>query len=176
MTEGGEDDPGDMPDARWLNQPTNSIPSEFWRMWARRGEEIQQQNLDELALERAGDSSRHLMITAEDDPKEKEKRDERKRRERLAREQEQYAVFERRERLLEQIEEHQIELEKRRREIEDNALRLHDRRRAYVDGNIYRDEQGRVLSGSDEVEAARAHVYQPHASSWQEKQLADEQA
>jgi hypothetical protein len=169
MTKGDEDDPGNVPESELLSLPANAIPAEFWRMWARRGEVIQQQNRDELALERAGDSSRHLMITAEDDPREKQKREERNRRE-------QFALFERQERLLAAIEEQQIELEKRRREIEDNALRLRDGRRAYVDGNVYRDEQGRVLSGADEADAARAHAYQPNASSWQEKQQADEQA
>src|SRR5207302_1602402 len=59
---------------------------------------------------------------------------------------------------------------------DDNSLRLRDGRRVYVDGDRYRDGQGRVLSGADEAEAARQHEYRPGASTWADKQSAEHQA
>ena len=56
-------------------------------------------------------------------------------------------IRERCDRLLVQIEISQREIEKRRKEIEDNALELRDGRHVFVDGDHYRDEQGRVLEG-----------------------------
>ena len=70
----------------------------------------------------------------------------------------------------------QIVVEKRRKEIEDNALKLHDGRRVYVDGNQYRDEQGRVLEGRDRDEAAALHNEKPNASTWQDRQKTIEEA
>lgn len=57
----------------------------------------------------------------------------------------------RQDRLLLQIEEREIEIGKRRKQIEDNALRLRDGRSVYVDGDRYRDEQGRVDSAAQFV-------------------------
>jgi hypothetical protein len=80
------------------------------------------------------------------------------------------------ERLLQRIDEEQVRIDERRREIEDNALRLHDGRRAYIDGDRFRDGEGRVLTGADEADAARQHEYHPDASTWAEKQEIDRRA
>ena len=169
----GDDDPGETTEAELATLPEAAASGDIWRRWAERGNRIQEQNINELARERAGDSPRHLMLLPEDDPKEKERREEQKRHEQLIAKHERRDLIERQNHLLAQIEEWQIELEKRRREIEDNALRLRDGRRVYVDGNQFRDGEGSVLTGQDEVEAARAHGHQPSASTWSEKQEAD---
>ena len=57
-----------------------------------------------------------------------------------------WAIRERQDRLLLRIEEEQREIDKPRKQIEDNALRLCDGRRAYVDGDRYRDGEGRALT------------------------------
>jgi hypothetical protein len=163
-----EDDAGDKTGFGLLSLPEAAAGDDIWKFWAQRAEKVQEDNIAELALERAGDSSRHLMIMPEDDPNEKQKRDDRKRREEV--EQEQRALRERQDRLLAQIEEQQFAVEQRRREIEDNALRLRDGRRVYVDGNRFRDEEGRVLSGADEAEAALQREHKPRASTWEQKQ------
>jgi len=41
----------------------------------------------------------------------------------------------------------------RRKEIDDRAIKLHDGRRAYVDGDRFRDENGKILQGQDHAEA-----------------------
>jgi hypothetical protein len=169
----GDDDPGETTEDKLATLPEAAAPGDIWQRWAECGNRIQEQNINELARERAGDSPRHLMLLPEDDPKEMERREEQKRHEQLIAEHERRDLIERQNHLLVQIEECQIELEKHRREIEDNALRLHDGRRAYIDGSQYRDGEGRVLAGQDEVEAARAHGHQPLASTWSEKQEAD---
>ena len=137
---------------------------------------IHQQDSNELALELSGDSSLHLMIFRDMDPKEKRRRKEEEDRRRLLAEQELQEYRERSDRLLARIEQEQIVVEKHRKEIEDNALKLHDGRRVYVDGNQYRDEQGRVLEGRDRDEAAALHNEKPNASTWQDRQTTIEQA
>jgi hypothetical protein len=163
-----EDDAGDKTGAALLSLPETAVGGDIWKFWAQRAEKIQEDNIAELALERAGDSSRHLMIMPEDDPNEKQKRDDRKRREEV--EQQHRASRERQDRLLAQIEEQQFAVEQRRREIEDNAVRLRDGRRVYVDGNRFRDEEGSVLSGAYEAEAALQREHRPRASTWEQKQ------
>ena len=101
------------------------------------------------------------MIFRDMDPKEKRRRREEEERRRLLAEQELQEYRERSDRLLAQIEQEQIAVEKHRKEIEDNALKLRDGRRVYVDGNQYRDEQGRVLEGRDRDEAAALHNSEP---------------
>lgn len=166
-----EDDLETIPDGELLTLPTGAIPpgwlSEFF---GRRAALIHQQDTDELALELSGDSTRHLMIFPGMDPKEKRRREEEARRSALLADQEMLEYRERSDRLLARIEQHQLVVEKRRKEIEDNALKLHDGRRVYVDGSQYRDEQGRVLEGRDREEAAALHQENPNASTWQDRQ------
>ena len=45
-----------------------------------------------------------------------------------------------------------------------------------MDGNQYRDEQGRVLEGRDRDEAAALHNQNPNASTWQDRQKTIEEA
>src|ERR1700722_7270205 len=104
-----EDDAGDKTRTSLLSLPEAAVGGDIWRFWAQRAEKIQEDNIAELALERAGDSSRHLMVMPEDDPNEKQKRDDRKRREEV--EQQQRALRERQDRLLARLEERQVELE-----------------------------------------------------------------
>ena len=137
---------------------------------------IYQHDGNELALELSGDSSLHLMIFRDMDPKEKRRRKEEEDRRRLLAEQELQEYRERSDRLLARIEQEQLVVEKHRKEIEDNALKLHDGRRVYVDGNQYRDEQGRVLEGRDRDEAAALHNQKPNASTWQDRQKTIEEA
>src|SRR5271170_3600218 len=166
-----EDDLETIPDGELLSLPSGSIPpgwlSEFF---GRRAALIHQQDTDELALELSGDSSRHLMIFAGMDPKEKRRREEEARRRALLADQEMQEYRERSDRLLAQIEQRQLVVDKHRKEIEDNALKLHDGRRVYVDGSQYRDEQGRVLEGRERDEAAALHQQKPNASTWQDRQ------
>jgi len=165
-----EDDLETIPDGELLALPTGAIPpgwlSEFF---GRRAALIHQQYTDELALELSGDSIRHLMIFPGVDPKEKRRREEEARRRALLADQEMQEYRERSDRLLAQIEQRQLVVEKHRKEIEDNALKLHDGRRVYVDGSQYRDEQGRVLEVRDRDEAAALHQEKPNASTWQDR-------
>jgi hypothetical protein len=167
-----EDDPGTMPEDELLALPAGEIPpGRLTMFFTRRAEIIQQRQMNELMLELSGASARRFMIFDDQDPKEKRHRDEERQREEYARQ-----VRDRQDQLLLRIEERQIEIEKRRQEIEDKALRLHDGRRVYVDGNIYRDERGRVVTGADAVDAAEQHSAHPAASTWEQKQESDRQA
>jgi hypothetical protein len=177
MSGSEEDDLDALPEGELLTLPDGAIPpgwlSEFF---ARRAALIQQQDSNELALELSGDSSLHLMIFRDMDPNEKRRRKEEEDRRRLLAELELQEYREHSDRLLVRIEQEQLIVEKHRKEIEDNALKLHDGRRVYVDGNQYRDEQGRVLEGRDRDEAAALHNQKPNASTWQDRQTTIEQA
>jgi hypothetical protein len=172
-----EDAPDTLPEGELLALPEGSIPpgwlSEFF---ARRAGAVYQQDSNELALELSGDSSLHLMIFRDMDPKEKRRRKEEEDRRRLLAEQELQEYRERSDRLLARIEQQQLVVEKHRKEIEENALKLRDGRRVYVDGSLYRDEQGRVLEGRDRDEAAALHSQKPNASTWQDRQKTIDEA
>src|ERR1035437_5539171 len=177
MSEPEEDDPDALPEGELLTLPDGAIPPGWLtEFFARRAALIHQQDSNELALELSGDSSLHLMIFRDMDPKERRRRKEEEDRRRLLAEQEPQEYRERSDRLLAQIQQQQLAVEKHGQEIEDNALKLHDGRRVYVDGNQYRDEQGLVLEGSDRDEAAALHNQKPNASTWQDRQTTIEQA
>jgi hypothetical protein len=177
MSKTTEDDLETLTEDELLALPEEALPNDPSRLRTIRSTEAHERDFDELLLELAGDTSRHLMISAEKDPKEKQRREEQHRREQqLAWEQQMRDIRDRQDRLLLQIEERQIEIEKHRKEIEDNALRLRDGRRIYVDGDRYRDGEGRVLTGADEADAARQHEYHANASTWQQKTEADRDA
>ncbi len=166
-----EDDLDALPEGELLTLPDGAIPPGWLtEFFTRRAALIHQQDSNELALELSGDSSLHLMIFRDMDPKEKRRRKEEEDRRRLLAEQELLEYRDRSDRLLARIEQQQIVVEKHRKEIEDNALKLHDGRRVYVDGNQYRDEQGRVLEGRDRDEAAALRNQKPDASTWQDRQ------
>jgi hypothetical protein len=172
-----EDDLDALPEGELLTLPDGAIPPGWLtEFFARRAAAIYQHDGNELALELSGDSSLHLMIFRDMDPREKRRRKEEEDRLRLLAEQELQEYRDRSDRLLVRIEQEQIAVEKRRKEIEDNALKLRDGRRVYVDGSQYRDEQGRVLEGRDRDEAAALHNQNPNASTWQDRQKTIEEA
>jgi hypothetical protein len=51
------------------------------------------------------------------------------------------------------IDKEQAAVLQRLKEIDERAIKLHDGRRAYVDGDRFRDESGKVLQGKDHEEA-----------------------
>ena len=172
-----EDDLDALQEGELLTLPDGAIaPGSLTEFFTRRAALIQQQESNELSLELSGDSSLHLMIFRDMDPKEKRRRKDEEDRRRLLAEQELQEYRERSDRLLARIEQGQLVVEKHRKEIEDNALKLRDGRRVYVDGNQYRDEQGRVLTGTDRDEAAALHNQNPNASTWQDRQKTIEEA
>lgn len=79
-----EDDPGTMPEAELLALPEQALPDDLSRLRAIRSNEIHEREFNELLLELTGDTSRHLMISPDQDPKEKQRREEQHRREQLA--------------------------------------------------------------------------------------------
>ncbi len=162
----------ELTDEQLLNMPKDAVPeAEVARLMTLLEEQLHTRKLNERTAELNGYSLNHYMLRPDEDPKEREReREERAFEERIR------ALGDRQDRLLARIEEREHEIEKRRKEIEDNALRLRDGRRAYVDGDRYRDEQGHVLTGADEAEAARAHELNPNASTWQQKQEVERQA
>ncbi len=177
MTATTEDDIDTMPETELLALPEQALPGGLSRLSALRANAMHDRAFNEMILELTGDSARHLMISRDQDPKEKRRREEEKRRRTwLAYEESMREFRERSESLLAQIEIRQREIETRRQEIEDNALRLHNGRRVFVDGDGYRDEEGRVLAGADADEARDRHREKPGASTWQERQKAKESA
>jgi hypothetical protein len=165
----------DMPEDEFLEMPEQALPGDLSRLWAIRSNLLHQREADELSRELAGDAPAR-MIFPWTDPHERRRIEEKRRREQLAYEQEMIENEQRYDRLLQRIGEEQTRIDARRKEIEDNALRLRDGRRAYIDGDRYRDGEGRVLTGADEAEAARQHEYHPDASTWAEKQEIDRRA
>jgi hypothetical protein len=165
----------DMPEDDLLEMPEQALPGDLSLLWAIRSNLLHERDADELSRELAGDAPAR-MIFPWTNPHEKRRIEEKRRREQLAYEEALIENEQRADRLLLRIDAEQAKIDERRREIEDNALRLRDGRRVYVDGNRYRDGEGRVLTGADEAEAARQHEYRPDASTWAEKQEIDRRA
>jgi hypothetical protein len=149
--------------------PEQALPGDLSRLWAIRSNLLHQHEADELNRELAGEAPPRLIF-AWTSPYEKHRIEEKRRSEQLEFEQAMLEISEHQDRLLRQISEEQVRIAERRKEIEDNTLRLDDGRRVYVDGDRYRDGEGRFLTGTDEAEAARQHEYHPHASTWAQKQ------
>lgn len=167
----------DLDEADVLALPGEAFPpGRLTEFFVRRAALLHQNELDELALERSGNSTRHFLIFPGMDPKERQRREEEARRRAWLAEQEMLEYAQRTDRLLAQIEDQQRVVEKRRKEIEDNAIRLHDGRRVFVDGDQYRDEQGRLVEGRDRDEAAALHRQKPDASTWEQKREIDRRA
>jgi hypothetical protein len=172
----GMDEQGDdVSEDQLLELPEQALPGDLSRLWSMRANILHQREADELNAELTGDAPPR-MIFAWTSPYEKRRIEEKRRREQREYEQAMLEISERRDRLLQQIEQEQARIDERRKEIEDHALRLHDGRRVYVDGERYRDGEGRLLTGADESEAARQHEYRPDASTWAEKQDIDRRA
>jgi hypothetical protein len=162
----------ELTDEQLLNMPENAIPeADVARLLTLLEDQLHSRQIKERSAELNGYSLLHTMLRPDEDPKARERERQEKEFEQRMR-----VLGERQDRLLARIEEREHEIEKRRKEIEDNALRLRDGRRVYVDGERYRDEQGHVLTGADEAEAARAHELNPNASTWQQKEEVERQA
>jgi hypothetical protein len=159
----------DMPEDEFLELPEQALPGDLSRLWAIRSNLLHQHEYDELNRELAGEAPPRLIF-AWTSPYEKHRIEEKRRREQLEFEQAMLEISEHQDRLLRQINEEQVRITQRRKEIEDNALRLQDGRRVYVDSDRYRDGEGRLLTGADEAEAARQHEYRPDSSTWAQKQ------
>jgi hypothetical protein len=160
----------DIPDDKLLDMPEGDARASSLRSNLR-----YQRQLLELNAELNGTAPPRMLMPWST-PREKAQLEEKHRREQLAYEQQLREIAERRTNLLQQIEEQQAAIAERRQEIDDNALRLRDGRRVYVDGDRFRDGEGRVLTGADEAEAARQHEYRPDASTWAAKQEIDRRA
>jgi hypothetical protein len=137
-------------------------------LWAVRSNLRHDRELTELAAEKNG-TVRPMNLLPWNVSREQERLAARHRREREQYEQSLRDIAARQDRLLQRIEEEQVVIEKERQEYEANALRLRDGRRVYVDGDRFRDGEGRFLSGADEAEAARQHEVRPDASTWAHK-------
>jgi hypothetical protein len=169
----GQDD-GDIPEDKLLEMPEQDFSGGLSRVWSSVGSGLRHQQVtDELNHELAGDTPPH-MIFASSSVVEKRRIEEKRRREQLAYEHEMLEIAEHQTRLLHEIEQEEVRLAERRKEIDDNALRLQDGRRVYVDGDRYRDGEGQLLTGADEAEAHRQHEYRPDASTWKEKKDIDD--
>jgi hypothetical protein len=161
----------DLTEDQLLNLPEADIsPGSLSEFFARRSGVAHQRETDELMAELSGTSSRRLMISANQDPAERLVEEEKRRRASQAYEEEMQDIRTREDRLLARIDEQELIDRKHLKETEDNALKLHDGRRAYVDGDNFRDDQGRQLTGADADEARRLHGQNPNASTWQDRQ------
>src|ERR1700722_226950 len=110
MSKTTEDDLETLTEDELLVLPEEALPGDPSRLRAIRSTEAHERDFDELLLELAGDTSRHLMISPEKDPREKQRREEQHRREQqLAWEQQMREIRDRQDHLLLQIEERQIE-------------------------------------------------------------------
>lgn len=90
------------------------------------------------------------------------------------REQEEHRLFvAREEHLLAAIREREIEIDREAEALDARTIRLADGRRAYVDGDKYRDEDGKELHDAARAEAEQLHLEQPNAATWQDKELID---
>src|ERR1700680_2874321 len=108
-----EDDLDAIPEGELLTLPDGAIPPGWLtEFFAHRAALVYQQDSNELALELSGDSSLHLMIFRDMDPKEKRRRKEEEDRRRLLAEQELQENRERSDRLLARIEQQQLIVEK----------------------------------------------------------------
>jgi hypothetical protein len=160
----------DIPDDKLLTLPGEAISgSDAPSLRAKRANLQHERDFEEFNREMAGDAPPRMLFPWTD-PREAKRLEEKHRHEQLQIEQEMREIAERQNRLLLQLDEELAEIEERRKEIEDNAIRLRDGRRVYVDGDRFRDEQGRVLTGADEAEATHQHEYRPDASTWVDKQ------
>ncbi len=80
----------------------------------------------------------------------------------------------REETLLAGLQEREREIFQEAEELDRRAIKLHDGRRAYVDGDRFRDAEGRELHGADRAAAEQLHLEQPAAATWQEHQAIEQ--
>ncbi len=171
---GAEDDIETMSADKLLSLPSGSVPPGLLTLlWSRHADILHQRSFDEYNLELSGVSSRRWMLYPGQSIEEKRRIEEQEQRRRY--DEAMLGIQHRSDRLLADIEFREREIERHQQEIEDRALRLHDGRRVYFDGTGYRDETGRVLSGSDAGEAEVLHRERPDAPTWQERQKTNDE-
>ena len=159
-----------LTEAELLALPESLIPAgSLTAYWSLHASAVEKENADELIRERSGASRSRRMVGTEPTEEDREREQQRHYEQALR------DVRAREDTLLIRIEQQERQIATRQQEIEENAIRLHDGRLVYVDGRKYRDGQGRVLEGDDEIEARRQHRDKPNASTWRQKTDADKQ-
>jgi hypothetical protein len=158
-----------LSDAELLAMPAENVsPATLTRAWeqhARHTQEKAQEAVETVAVQQ------HRQADRKEHEQEEERRHERVI---LEYQETMRAVEQRSDQLLARIDREERRIEERRREIETRAIRLHDGRRVYVDGEEFRDGEGRALSGSDRTEAAQKA--KPDSAQWADKQRCDDQS
>jgi hypothetical protein len=156
----GDTDIDALTEAELLALPESLIPAgSLTTYWALHAAAIQKDNADELARERTGASRSRRMIGGADTEQEAEDR----RRAEAERD-----LRRREDAMLALISEQEREIEEQRQEIQGRAIRMADGRRVFVDGDDYRDADGRKLEGKDRDEAAGKR--QENSATWQERE------
>jgi hypothetical protein len=146
----------ELPDSELLNVPTDNLrPGELVRAFQVKAVETAKK------LAAAQPDEVTLMLLAE-------RREE-------AKEAEHEELHRREERLLAELDKREQELFERAEGLDTRAIKLDDGRRAYVDGDKYRDAEGRELKDADRAQAEIHHLDHPNAATWQEKHDLDEQ-
>jgi hypothetical protein len=156
-----------LSDAELLAMPAENVsPATLTRVWELHARHTQEKAQE--AVETAVQQHRQA------DQKTEHEQEEERRHERVILEYQETmrAVEQRSDQLLAKIDREERRIEERRREIETRAIRLHDGRRVYVDGEDFRDGEGRALSGSDRTEAAQKA--KPDSAQWADKQRFDD--
>lgn len=70
--------------------------------------------------------------------------------------------------LLDRIHDREAEIQQEAAVLDERTIKLHDGRRAYVDGDRFRDAEGKELHGADRAQAEIGQLTQPKAATWQE--------
>src|SRR3954447_4569074 len=70
------DNDDNLTDDQLLEMPTQALPGDLSRLWARRADTIHHREFNELVAELPGASNRRLMIFADQDPIAKRRREE----------------------------------------------------------------------------------------------------
>jgi hypothetical protein len=160
-----------MSDDKLMALPSGDLPG----LWSVRSNIMHDRQMTELAAEKAG-LSRPFMLLDWQTPHTKKLMEEQRDRERRDYEQRMADIAARQDQLLARIEDEQAAIEKEREQMRADALHLRDGRLAYADGSVYRDQNGTILTGSDEAEAAREHELRPDAPTWKQKTDLDARA
>lgn len=149
-----------MTEAELLVLPESLISAgSLTAYWSLHASALQKENADELARERSGASLSRRMIGGAEKPDEQA---------RLQQEEHERDLRRREDALLSTLAVREQQIEKAREEIDSRAIRLADGRRVYVDGDNFRDGQGRKLEGRDRDEAAGKR--QGNSATWHERE------
>ena len=159
----GDTDIDALTEAELLVLPESLIPAgNLTTYWALHAAAVQKDSADELARERSGASLSRRMIGGAETPEEQARRQQEEHERDLRR---------REDALLSALAVREQQIEKERQEIDRRAIRLADGRKVYVDGDDYRDAEGRKLEGRDRDEAAGKR--QGNSATWQEREAVE---